>query len=109
MLAFLITTIVGIVLIVLGISNTKGNINSLHSYHRNRVSEKDKPVFGKLMGSGLIICGISIIVSGLLSIIGELTGKPILFTIGTCLMTIGLVTGVGIMIYATTKYNKGIF
>lgn len=49
MTAYLPPIAVGIVLMVFGISNLKGNINSIHSYHRHRVSEEDKAIFGKLM------------------------------------------------------------
>lgn len=47
----------GTLLIVLGVNNFKGNINSIHWYHRKRVVEADKAVFGKLMGIGTIVCG----------------------------------------------------
>ena len=43
--AFIVSALVGIVCIVLGVSNMKGNISSLHSYHRNRVSEEDRILF----------------------------------------------------------------
>jgi hypothetical protein len=55
--AFVVTALVGIVCIVLGISNMKGNISSLHSYHRSRVSEEDRIPFGKKVGLGTIIIG----------------------------------------------------
>ena len=104
-----ITIAVGILLIVLGISNIKGNINSIHSYHRHRVSKEDKPVFGKLMGTGTIICGIGILAFALLFAIGYLSNQTIFTTIGSYLTVIGLIIGIGIMTYATIKYNKGIF
>lgn len=107
--AFIISIGLGIILIVIGISNIKGNINSIHSYHRHRVKDIDKPIFGKLMGIGTILCGIGIILFGLLFLIGYFTNKSIFVIIGSCLTVIGLVVGVTIMIYATIKYNKGIF
>ena len=33
----LVTAIIGIICIVIGIMNRKGNVSMLHSYHRNRV------------------------------------------------------------------------
>ena len=59
--------LVGVVCIILGISNMRGNISSLHSYHRHRVSEEDRIPFGKQVGLGIIIVGISIIVFSVLS------------------------------------------
>jgi hypothetical protein len=41
----IVTFLVGVVCIVLGISNMRGNISSLHSYHRSRVSEEDRSPF----------------------------------------------------------------
>ena len=57
----------GVLLIVLGISNCKGNISSLHRYHRKRVTEEDRIPFGKLVGTGTIIIGIALIMSGALA------------------------------------------
>lgn len=107
--AFIITAVVGIVLIVIGISIIKGNINLIHSYHRKRVSKEDKPIFGKLMGTGMIICGVCIFLSSLLSIVGEILDQHMLIIIASYITIIGLTTGFTIMVYATIKYNKGIF
>ena len=109
MVAYIISAIIGVILIVIGISNTKGNINAIHSYHRHRVSEEDKPIFGKLMGMGSIICGIGIIIPVFLYIAGEMTNNPIFVSIGSYVTIAGLAIGIGIMTYATMKYNKGIF
>ena len=48
MSAFIITLLVGVICIVLGVSNMRGNISSIHSYHRQRVKEEDKIPFGKV-------------------------------------------------------------
>lgn len=109
MVAFLIPTAVGVILVILGISNMKGNINSIHWYHRQRVSKEDIAVFGKLMGIGTIACGVSVLLFGLLSILAELTAHSIFLTVGAYLMIAGLAVGIGIFIYTTMKYNKGIF
>lgn len=106
---FLMLTAVGVALIILGINNRKGNINSIHSYHRQRVSEENKAAFGKLMGTGSIVCGTGIAVCGVLTLLAEVTGTPLLATIGSCLVFAGLFIGIGCMTYATIKYNKGIF
>ena len=100
---------IGIICIVLGIQNMKGNISSLHSYHRNRVSEEDKLPFGRLVGIGTIISGISIILYGLFLLLSELFNREIFTVIGTVFMISGLVIGLGISFYAMKKYNRGIF
>ena len=60
--AFIISFFVGVICIILGISNRKGNISSLHSYHRHRVSEEDRIPFGKKVGLGTLVIGCAIIV-----------------------------------------------
>lgn len=67
MSAFVGTFIVGVVCILLGVSNMRGNISSLHFYHRYRVSEEDRMPFGKKVGIGTILCGCGIIVFSVLS------------------------------------------
>lgn len=59
--------ILGIIISILGISNMKGNISSLHWYHRQRVSPDDVMPFGKRVGLGTLIIGIAIIVFGLIN------------------------------------------
>ena len=44
--------IIGAVLLVIGILNMKGNISTIHRYHRHRVKEEDVLPFGRLMGAG---------------------------------------------------------
>jgi hypothetical protein len=74
--------LVGVVCIILGISNMRGNISSLHSYHRHRVSEEDRIPFGKQVGLGTIIVGISIIVFSLLSSVTLYTENDIFILVG---------------------------
>ncbi|MBR7135699.1 MAG: hypothetical protein IKD14_01070, partial [Clostridia bacterium] len=93
----------------IGISNTKGNISSLHSYHRNRVSEEDRVPFGKQVGTGTIIVGIGIIVFSVLSAVTLYTENNIFILIGTAVLIVGFVAGLIISFKAMIKYNKGIF
>ena len=109
MVSFIVSLLVGIACIVFGILNTKGNISSLHSYHRNNVREEDKLPFGRLVGTGGIIIGSTLIAFGTLSLITELTSKLLYILIGTVLLMVGLFVGLGISFYAIKKYNKSIF
>lgn len=101
--------ILGILLIVIGIFNTRGNISLLHSYHRKRVSEEDRVPFGKLVGLGNIIIGIAVIIYGGMIYAKQLLSNPILDTVANVILIVGLVIGLGISFYAMKKYNKGIF
>ena len=95
----ILAVIVGIVCIVIGISNRKGNLSMLHSYHKNNVSEEDRIPFGKLVGLGMIIVGAALAVYGGLSLVSAAA-------IGNAVLVIGLVVGLGLAFYAMKKYNK---
>lgn len=103
---FVILAAVGVIIILLGICIGKGNIHLVHSYHTSRISEKNKPVFAKLMGIGTILCGVVILSFSALSILTVLTDRPVFMTAGVWLTIIGLAAGIGLMIYAVMRYNK---
>ena len=105
----IVAFLIGVVCIVLGISNIRGNISSLHSYHRHRVSEEDRIPFGKQVGWGTIVIGIGIIIFSIFSTVTLYTNIEIFTLIGTAVLMIGLVVGLIMSFKAMMKYNKGIF
>lgn len=107
--AFIITAIVGVVCIIIGITNMRGNISTLHSYHRKRVKEEDIKPFGRLVGLGTIIIGSGVILFSAASIPTLYTGKGLYTVIGTAILIASLIVGITISFYAMKKYNKGIF
>lgn len=109
MTAYIVTAIVGVICILLGISNMKGNISTIHSYHRHRVSEEDRVPFGRLVGLGTILCGSSVSVFSIFSAIHLHTENTIFLWIGSGVLILGLLTGLAISFFAMIKYNKGIF
>ncbi len=109
MVGLLTPVIIGIICIVIGIFNSKGNIETLHSYHRKRVREEDRVPFGRLVGAGMIVIGISLIINGALMAAGVYFENDMYVFIGTAVLIAGLVIGIGISFYAMIKYNKGIF
>lgn len=109
MFDFLGPVVIGIMIIVLGVINTKGNINTIHWYHRKRVAEEDVLPFGRLIGSGTIIIGVCIAVMGLCNFAAMKTGNTSFTLLGSIIMVVGLVVGLGLSFYAMMKYNKGIF
>ena len=97
----LILLILGLFISVLGITNIKGNISTIHSYNRRKVKEEDIPKYGKVVGTGTLIMGVSFIL-----------GYIALFWSETAMAVIilpGVVVGLGFMLYGQFKYNKGIF
>ena len=109
MSSMIITVLIGILLCVLGGVNMTGNISSLHSYHRKRVREEDKKPFGRLVGIGSIMSGISIAALGVFMYVHEKTQNPLYLIVGCIAFGVGLVVGLGINFFAMIKYNKGIF
>ena len=55
--------ILGIFIAVLGIVNIRGNINTIHFYNRKNVSEEDVPRYGKAVGTGTLIIGVSLVMA----------------------------------------------
>lgn len=106
---FFVPGILGVILIVSGIMNMKGNISSLHWYHRQRVTEEDRKPFGKLVGLGTLIIGIALVISGILFWISEVTATELWLIVGCVITVVGIVVGLVLSFYAMIKYNKGIF
>ena len=109
MVEYIVAFFVGVVCIVLGISNMRGNISSLHSYHRHRVSEEDRIPFGKQVGLGTMIIGIGIIIFSVMSAVTLYTENDIFILLGTVLLIGTIIIGLVISFRAMIKYNKGIF
>lgn len=99
---YIFMLLAGAVLIVLAVQNFKGNISTIHSYNRRKVSKADAPRYGRAMGFGTLIMGGSITVTAVLRMIFDC--EAVFY-----LLAAGLVVGLAIMVYAQFKYNKGIF
>ncbi len=94
--------ILGVILLVLGIANYKGNISSIHWYNKRRVSEEDVPRYGKCIGIGTIICGGTLLVTALLEMLLQ---NPIV----EITILVGFAVGLVFLLYGQFKYNKGLF
>ena len=109
MAAFLTVSGLGILVSILGIINMTGNISSLHWYHRQRVTEENRKPFGKLVGLGTLIIGLSMIVFGILFLIFEQTQLQAFVVIGVIELIVSIIVGIFVSFYAMKKYNGGIF
>lgn len=107
--SFIIPFILGIFIILLGISNMKGNISTIHWYHRKRVTEENKKPFGKLVGLGTIIIGTSLSAYSILCALAEKSQLPFLESVGSVLLIAALLVGLFLSFWAMIKYNHGIF
>ena len=102
MVGYVSLLFLGIVITVTGVLNFKGNISTIHWYNRWRVTESDAPKYGKAMGLGTMMIGISVAFVGALQMMFDM--EAIFY-----LMIPGIVIGVFILLYAQFKYNRGIF
>ena len=109
MSAFITVSGLGMLVSILGIINMTGNISSLHWYHRQRVTEENRKPFGKLVGLGTLIIGLSMIVFGILFLIFEQTQLQAFVVIGVIELIVSIIVGMFVSFYAMKKYNGGIF
>lgn len=93
--------ILGVFISAIGITNIKGNISTIHSYNRRKVKEDDVPKYGKVVGTGTLVIGISCIVAFIVSFWSELLMDMVLL--------ISVIVGLGFILYGQFKYNKGLF
>ncbi len=98
----IILLILGVLVSVIGIVNMTGNISTIHSYNRKKVTEEDAPKYGRVVGIGTLIIGISLIVDYILVLLDLLTVVPFV-------LIPAIVVGLVFILYAQFKYNKGIF
>ncbi len=101
--------ILGLMITVIGIVNMTGNISTLHWYHRSHVKEEDRLPFGRMIGKGTIIIGLTLIVNACFEYAAARSGNASPGTIGGIILTAGLALGSVLIIWALFKYNKGIF
>ena len=97
----IIMLILGVFISVVGIVNIKGNISTIHSYNRRRVKEEDIPKYGKVVGTGTLIIGISLVLGFIASFWSEIFIDYIILP--------AVIVGLGFILYGQFKYNKGIF
>ena len=93
--------ILGIFIAIIGIVNIMGNISTIHSYNRRKVREEDAPKYGRAVGTGTLIIGVSLIAAFVTTFWSE--------TVMSFIVIPALVIGLGFILYAQFKYNKGIF
>ncbi len=94
--------IMGLLLVLVSIPGLRGNTATVHRYHRRKVSPEDAPRYGRLMGLGTLAIGMSIVLTAVLLMLFHL--EALFFII-----LAGLAVGLGFILYAQFKYNRGIF
>ena len=93
--------IFGLFISAVGIENMMGNIGTIHSYNRRKIKEEDIPKYGKAIGTGTLIMGVSLVISFIAAFWNE--------EIVAFILLPAVVIGLAFILYAQFKYNKGIF
>lgn len=97
----MILLFLGVIISVMGVVNIKGNISTIHAYNRRNVKEEDIPKYGKTVGTGTLIIGISLVLGFIVSFWSEIIIDYIILP--------AIIIGLGLILYGQFKYNKGIF
>ncbi len=79
-----------------------GNISTIHSYNRRKVSEEDAPKYGRAVGIGTLVIGISIIADFVLVLLTLEFAVPFV-------LIPAVIIGIAFILYAQFKYNGGLF
>ncbi len=98
----IILLVLGLFIAVTGIINMTGNISTIHSYNRRKVTEEDVPKYGKAVGLGTLIIGVSLVVAFVLAVLKLEIAIPFV-------IIPAIVVGLSFILYAQFKYNKGLF
>lgn len=99
---YIILLILGVCFIILGIVNIKGNISSIHWYNRRKITQETSKQYGKAMGIGSVIIGLSMSITAILQMIFKIEALWYITVAGILICLI-------FMLYGQIKYNKGIF
>ena len=84
----IIMLILGVFISVVGIVNIKGNISTIHSYNRRKVKEEDIPKYGKTVGTGTLIIGISLVLGFIVSFWSEIIIDYIILPAGMAIVVV---------------------
>ena len=103
----IITVILGAIIVVMAIINMTGNISTLHAYHRKNVTEENRKPFGRRVGIGTLIIGVSVMLFGGAMALFEDNEAVVL--VASAVLIVGIVVGSIITFRAMHKYNGGIF
>ncbi len=98
----IVELVLGLFTIAIGLANIKGNISTIHWYNRRRVTEENAPKYGRVVGTGIVIMGMSLVISFfVMTFWSEYIADIIVLVMG--------IDGFLVALYGQLKYNRGIF
>ena len=99
-----ISTVVGVVLLIVGILIRKGNVSILHSYHYKNVTDID--AYSKEMGSAVMFMSIPACINGFMTLFAHI---KIVSVISAVLLFIGMIICVIHIFKVQTNHNGSLF
>ena len=99
-----VSTVVGIVLLIVGFLIRKGNVSVLHSYHYKNVTDID--AYSKEMGSAVMFMSIPACINGFMTLFAHI---KIVSVISAVLLFAGMIICVIHIFKVQTKHNGSLF
>lgn len=99
-----VSTVVGIVLLIVGFLIRKGNVSVLHSYHYKNVTDID--AYSKEMGSAVMFMSIPACINGFMTLFAHM---KIVSVISAVLLFTGMIICVIHIFKVQTKHNGSLF
>lgn len=99
-----VSTVVGMVLLIVGFLIRKGNVSILHSYHYKNVTNID--AYSKEMGSAVMFMSIPACINGFMTLFAHI---KIVSVISAVLLFTGMIICVIHIFKVQTKYNGSLF
>ena len=99
-----VSTVVGIVLLIVGFLMRKGNVSILHSYHYKNVTDID--AYSKEMGSAVMFMSIPACINGFMTLFAHI---KIVSVISAVLLFTGMIICVIHIFKVQTKHNGSLF
>ena len=99
-----VSTVVGIVLLIVGFLIRKGNVSILHSYHYKNVTDID--AYSKEMGSAVMFMSIPACINGFMTLFAHI---KIVSVISAVLLFAGMIICVIHIFKVQTKHNGSLF
>lgn len=99
-----VSTVVGVVLLIVGFLIKKGNVSILHSYHYKNVTDID--AYSKEMGSGVMFMSIPVLINGFMFLFAHI---KIVSLISSVLLFAGLIICFAHIFKVQIKHNGSLF
>ncbi|NBI65519.1 hypothetical protein D1646_01600 [Pseudoflavonifractor sp. 60] len=93
-----------VLFVVLAAVIYKGNTSLIHAYHQTHVSEADRSAYGKSFSKGLFVLAASLILSGIVALLGE---SPSVATAAVSVLFLGMAISFAVIARVQKKYNGG--